>query len=78
MSTKQVDDLKARLEAAESDSRLKSDTAAKCRIDLIQHFRPKYVAGFLEVIQESDSLMMMHLQRYGQFRNDDIISITNN
>lgn len=65
LSTKQIEELQARLEAAESDLQLKIDCAAHHRYELQRTIRPGYVAQFLELISESDSATVLQLQKYG-------------
>lgn len=66
LSAKQAEELKLRLDAAETDWRMKIESASRSRLDLLQSVRPKHVSSFKELIQESDSLMALHLNRYGK------------
>lgn len=68
LTAKQSDELRTRLETSELDWRSKVEHADKLRFALLNHIRPAYVHNFLKSIRESDSMMNLHMTRYGMER----------
>ncbi|CCG84467.1 protein of unknown function [Taphrina deformans PYCC 5710] len=65
LTTKQIEEMKHRLDIAHVDWRTKVDTAQQLRREMVQKLRPAYVARFLETITESDANIVLQLHRFG-------------
>lgn len=65
MTTKQIEESRTKVESAKAEWQAKLALASSMRQDLQNSIRPKHVAEFCGVIRESDSLLSLHVQRYG-------------